>query len=75
MLTLPAYNGGNNGNVFAEYIVDNHLFNPYWSCDDYCKLAKNVPYEHINFPKWIQNDDFWGDFVCRMEELRHIVTQ
>jgi hypothetical protein len=54
---------GNNGHWFAEFILNNRLYQPHWTCDDY-----NV---FIEEPINTINDDFFEDFVYSMDEKYH----
>lgn len=63
------YTGGNNGNVFAEFLFNNDLLHPQFNTDDYYRLASNISHTEPNFSKWITNDGFWEDFAYRAEEF------
>lgn len=64
------YQGGNNGNVFANFIIENDLYNPEYFCDDYVNMiGQSILYSNPNFTKWIEYNDFWEDFVYSMNEL------
>lgn len=63
MLTLNC----NNGNNLAEIVHDENLLLNCDTCEQAMQIAESnvVPFNK----KWFDNDDFWGDFLYRLEEL------
>ena len=76
MATELTYQGGNNGNQFADFLKENDLLRDGLSCEDYYKIADTVYHTEPNFKEWIKNDGFWEDFtytICEDYKINLVV--
>lgn len=60
---------GNNGNQLAEMMFNDGRLKPNMVLEYHEKIALEHYATTEQQRRWLNNDDFWGDFIYRCEEL------
>lgn len=65
---------GNNGNQLAELMHNDGILKNGMTVEQ-CEIeAKKDIATTEQQHRWLKNDDFWGDFLYRAEELGYILS-